>query len=159
MKVLPLKRRSFRLHAALGAMLISSIGMLSTPCSAKHKAQPAIPGDPCTKMSGYLSKRISDMKSLKSAMEKEQSVPDTLSGVFDLMQGKPYIDQPKTQKLAEMRREANSISDAMRVSGCTVVDIDAELAKASTPALPTPDRKGKIDASGLEPSIPLRSAH
>lgn len=159
MNALVLKRRSFRLSTALSAVLISSAGFLSTPCLAKHKPQPAVTTDPCAKMRGYMAKRISDMKGLKAAMEKEQSVPDTLAGVFDLMQGKPYIDQPKAKKLAEMRREASSINEAMRVSGCTVVDIDAELDKAAVPVLPAPARKGKNDGTELEPNIPLRSQH
>lgn len=159
MNVLKLKGRSFRLGAALSAVLISCAGFLSTPCAAKHKQQLSVPSDPCPKMSSYLMKRISDMKSLKATIAKEQTVPDTLAGVFDLMQGKPYVDQPKAQKLAEMRREANNINDAMRVSGCTVVDIDTELGKPATPALPAPARKGKSNGTGLETNIPLRSSH
>jgi len=159
MKVSMFKRRSLRLAAGLSVALISSTAFFSAPCFAKHKPQLAIPGDPCAKMSVSLSKRLNDMKGLKATIAKEQSVPDTLAGIFDLMQGKPYVDQPKTQKLAEMRREADNINAAMRVSGCKAVDIDAELAKAPTPVLPASTRRGKSDGTGLETNVPGRSAH
>lgn len=162
MAFMPFHGRSFRLCVALSAALISSAGFFSVPCSAKHKSQSAIPSDPCAKMSGYMTKRLNDMRALKKTIDKEQSVPNTLAGVFDLMQGKPYVDQPKTQKLAEMRREANDLDEAMRASGCTVVNIDEEITKPETPTLPAPPGKGKGKGQaqgGLEPDIPVRSNH
>ncbi|AGK58417.1 hypothetical protein HYPDE_33723 [Hyphomicrobium denitrificans 1NES1] len=151
--------RSYRLGVALTAALISSAGFNSGPCWAKHKSQLTIPSDPCAKMNGYMTKRVNDMKGLKKTIDKEQSVPNTVAGIFDLMQGKPYVDQPKTQKLAEMRREANDLNETMRASGCTAVNIDEEMAKPEIPTLPTPTRKGKGkgQGEGLEADIPLRS--
>lgn len=153
------KGRSYRFGVALSAALISSAGFYSVPCSAKHKPQLAVPSDPCAKMSVYLTKRINDMKSLKKTIDQEQSVPNTVAGVFDLMQGKPYVDQPKTQKLTEMRREANNINEAMRVSGCTVVNIDEEMTKPAIPTLPAAPHQGKGEQGGLDSDIPMRSSH
>jgi len=155
------KGRLYRLIAASIVALISSSGFLSVPCSAKHKPQINVPSDPCAKMSAYLTKRINDMKSLKKTIDAEQSVPNTLAGVFDLMQGKPYVDQPKTQKFAEMRREANNINEAMRASGCAVVNIDEEMTKPAIPTLPTETHKGKEKGQGdiLDSDVTLQSNH
>jgi hypothetical protein len=158
----PFGERLYRLGASLSVVLISSAG-LSAPSFAKHKPQISIPGDPCAKMSASLVNRISAMKSLNAAIEKEQSVPDTLAGVFDLMQGKPYVDQSKVQKLAALRREANTINEAMRISGCAAVNIDDEMRKPATSPLPMATKTTKEkeqeqeQEQELEPNVPLRS--
>lgn len=139
-----LSRRSYRFGVLLIAALISTTGFYIAPCWAKHnKSQPNVPGDPCAKMHGYMNTRLVEMKGLKKTLDQERSVPDTVSGFFDLMQGKPYVDQPKTQKLAQLRHEADDLNEAMRVSGCTAVDIDQELGKPAVPTLPSEKKKGK----------------
>lgn len=141
------KGRSYRFSMVLLAALSSSAGFYSAPCWAKHnKSLPNIPTDPCAKMYGYMNTRLAEMKGLKKTLDHEQSVPDTVAGFFDLMQGKPYVDEAKTEKLAQMRREADSLNEAMRVSGCTPVNIDGELTKPAVPTLPAAKKK-KGDAS------------
>lgn len=135
---------SYRFGAVLIAVLSSSTGFYSAPCWAKHnKSLPSVPTDPCEKMRGYMNTRLAEMKGIKKTLDQERSVPDTVAGFFDLMQGKPYVDQPKTQKLAQMRREADDLNEAMRVSGCATVDIDQELTKPAVPTLPSAKKKGQ----------------
>lgn len=132
------KGRSYRIGMILLAALSSSAGFYCTPSWAKHDN---IPIDPCAKMYGYMNTRLAQMKGLKKTLDHEQSVPDTVAGFFDLMQGKPYVDEAKTQKLVQMRHEADSLNEAMRVSGCKPVDIDGELTKPAVPTLPSGKRK------------------
>jgi len=55
--------------------------------------------------------------------------------VFDLMQGKTYVDQEKLDKMARMRHDADELNNVMHGTGCTSVDIDQEMAKPSTPKI------------------------
>jgi hypothetical protein len=82
-----------------------------------------------------MNTRLEGMRKLKQTMDNEQSVPNTMEGVFDLMQGKHYVDNEKTEKFARMRGEADDLNRVMRATGCSPVDIDQELLKPPTPTI------------------------
>jgi hypothetical protein len=96
---------------------------------AKHHKTPHGSTDPCAPLNTSMQKRITQMKALKTDLEKEKAVPNTLVGVFDLLQGKPYVDKEKTSRMAEIRHEAEDIDTLLEAAGCPRVDIDRELAK------------------------------
>jgi hypothetical protein len=80
-------------------------------------------------MGAYMKRRVGQMKQLKATMTKEQSVPNTVAGVFDLMQGKTYVDPAKSEQLAQLHHEADNLNEAMRTAGCEAIDIDQEIGK------------------------------
>jgi len=134
-------RHSYRFGFFLFAVLSSTAGLYSAPCWAKHARSPSsIASDPCPKMADYVKRRVEQMKQLKLAMAKEQSIPNTVAGIFDLMQGKSYVDQSKSEQMAQLRREADNLNMAMRAAGCKAVDVDQEMTKAPVPTLPTAGR-------------------
>jgi len=116
------------------ATIACGVGLGSQDGWARHAKQ-KLSEDPCTTLSGYMTKRLESMRALKQAMDKEQSVPNTMEGVFDLMQGKRYVDHEKTERLGRMRQEADDLDRVMRGTGCTPVDIDQELQKPPTPTI------------------------
>ena len=97
---------------------------------AKHRKS-ATPSDPCVTMTAQRQRIIGQMKAVNKVLASEQAVPNTLAGVFERMQGKAYIDHTKTDQVARLRQEADDLQKAMRVAGCTLVDIDAELKNPS----------------------------
>ncbi|HEY8195190.1 MAG TPA: hypothetical protein VIF13_09070 [Hyphomicrobium sp.] len=112
------------------------------PSLAKHRKEaPKLPwqadvaSDPCVKMNDSMNKRLEQMRILKKTIDKEQSAPNTMEGVFDLMQGKTYLDHEKLDKMARMRRDADEMNNVMRGTGCTQVDIDREMTKPPTPTV------------------------
>ncbi len=116
------------------ATIACGIAFGSPSSWARHSKQ-KLSQDPCTTLGGYMTKRLESMRVLKQAMEKEQSIPNTMEGVFDLMQGKRYVDHDKTERLARMRQEADDLNRVMRGTGCTPVDIDQELLKPPAPTI------------------------
>jgi hypothetical protein len=134
-------------RSRLGGFLIGvcalSFGVCfgAQPSLAKHKAAAQLPWqadvatDPCAKMNDSMNKRIEQMRNLKKTLEKEQSAPNTMEGVFDLMQGKTYVDQDKLDKMQRMRHDADDLNNVMHGTGCTPVDIDQEMTKPATPTI------------------------
>jgi len=111
------------------ALVTIACGLGSSAGWAKHKSHSDVAADPCKKLNGYMTKRIANIRSLNKAIDKEQSVPNTMAGVFNLMQGKYYVDHAKTEKIGRARKEADDLNRVMRGMGCTPVDIDQELQK------------------------------
>jgi hypothetical protein len=116
--------------------------LAAQPTLAKHRKaasqlpwQADVATDPCLKMNDSMNKRIQQMQALKKTIDKEQSAPNTVEGVFDLMQGKTYVDHEKLDKMARMRHDADELNSVIRGTGCTPVDIDGEMTKPPTPAI------------------------
>jgi len=128
---LPRHRGRTRLQTGVALLAVAAIacGLGSGAAWAKRKSHSEVTGDPCQKLNGYMTKRIASIKSLKKAIDKEQSLPNTMAGVFNLMQGKYYVDQAKTEQIGRARKEADDLNRVMRGMGCTAVDIDQELQK------------------------------
>lgn len=78
---------------------------------------------------------LRQLKTVNKAISNEQSAPKTLAGVFQLMQGQAYVDQDNLERKTRLRQEADDLDKAMRVGGCTPVDINAELAKPFVPTI------------------------
>jgi hypothetical protein len=87
------------------------------------------PIDPCVKLKDSMTHRIEDMKQINKDLETEKSAPNTLAGVFQMMQGKTYIDHEKVDKLTRARLEANDLNKLLHGMNCQTVDIDEELKK------------------------------
>jgi hypothetical protein len=135
---LPRHRGKTRLQSGVALLAIAAIacGLGSSAGWAKHKSHSDPTGDPCQKLNGYMTKRIASIRSLKKDIDKEQSLPNTMEGVFNLMEGKYYVDHAKTEKLGRARKEADDLNRVMRGMGCTPVDIDKELQKPAIAASP-----------------------
>jgi len=89
-----------------------------------------MPGDPCASLNTYIQKHITELKTLKTALEAEKNgLPSTLEGLFESLEGKAVIDNEKIAKIAETRREAEDVNALLRAQGCKPVDIDQQLAK------------------------------
>jgi hypothetical protein len=98
---------------------------------AKHrKSQPqATPADPCEALNSFIQKHIVEMKKLKAQIEAEKTaVPNSLEAAFERLQGKPFVDTEKNNKLSEARHEADAVNSLLRAQGCTPVNIDHALA-------------------------------
>jgi hypothetical protein len=134
------QRRGLRLGAILAAFatIAGGTGLDSQNVWARHSRSHSPSdalADPCTTLGVHMNTRLESMRKLKKTIDDEQSLPDTMEGVFDLMQGKRYVDNPKTEKLARMRVEADDLNKVMLATGCTPVDIDQELLKPPTPTI------------------------
>jgi hypothetical protein len=138
------RRRGLRLTAVMAlATIACGTGLDSQGVWARHSkshsnAKPNHSADPCTTLSNYMNTRLESMRNLKKTIDEEQSLPNTMEGVFDLMQGKHYVDQQKSDKMARMRGEADDLNKVMRATGCKQVDIDQELLKPPTPTIHPP---------------------
>lgn len=130
-----------RSGAARLAYLSIGIGMLAGGLAgysaqgwAKHRKSTSeltspTPADPCAALNAYINKHVAEMKKLKTEIEAEKTaVPNSLEAAFERLQGKPFVDAEKNDKLAERRKEANAVNSLLRAQGCTVVDIDRALA-------------------------------
>jgi hypothetical protein len=132
--------RGLQLGAILAAFATiaggTSIGSQTLWARHSKSHSPSDPSaDPCTTLGNHMNTRLESMRKLKKTLDDEQSIPDTMEGVFDLMQGKRYVDNAKTEKLARMRAEADDLNKVMHATGCTPVDIDQELLKPPTPSI------------------------
>jgi hypothetical protein len=99
---------------------------------AKHHKQQlpsGIPTDPCAALNTYVQKDIGQMKSLKKAVEAENSAPDTLVGFIKHLEGQTVVDKEKVQKIAELHRQAIDVNILLHAQNCKTVDIDQALAK------------------------------
>jgi hypothetical protein len=137
------RRRGLRLGSILAAVATIAAGtsLDSQAVWAKHSkshrhANPS--ADPCTTLGNHMNTRLESMRKLKKVMDGEQSLPNTVAGVFDLMQGKQYVDNEKTERMARMRGEAEDLNKVMRSTGCKQVDIDQEMLKPPTPNIHEP---------------------
>jgi hypothetical protein len=124
------------------AVVCSLIGTFAFACGltaygtcgwAKHhrsEPQSTVPSDPCGSLNTYIQKHITELKTLKTALEAEKNgLPSTLEGLFESLEGKAVIDNEKITKIAETRREAEDVNALLRAQGCKPVDIDQQLAK------------------------------
>ena len=134
---LPRRRGKVRLQAGVLLLALAAIACCldSRAGWAKHRSHSDATGDPCKKLDGYMTKRLNNIRALQKQIDNEQSVPNTMEGVFDLMQGKHYVDHAKVEKISSIRKEADSLNGVMRGMGCTAVDIDQELRKPSATPL------------------------
>ena len=119
------------LIATLGAGLHAASG----PAWAKHhktdKPQPqSQSSDPCAALNTSIQARIGEMKTLKAAIENEKNqTPNTVEGVIELFSGRSVVDSEKEAKLADLRREADTLNSFLKAQGCKTVDVDQQLAK------------------------------
>jgi hypothetical protein len=129
--------RGLRIGAVLVALATIAVGdsIGGQDAWARHRSHSNDSADPCTTLGNHMNTRLEGMRKLKQTMDNEQSVPNTMEGVFDLMQGKHYVDNEKTEKFARMRGEADDLNRVMRATGCSPVDIDQELLKPPTPTI------------------------
>ena len=132
--------RGLRLVLAALATIACGTGLDSRDVWARHskshsntRANPS--ADPCTALGNHMNTRLESMRKLKKTIDEERSLPNTMEGVFDLMQGKQYVDSQKAEKFARLRGEADDLNKLMHATGCKQVNIDQELLKPPTPTI------------------------
>jgi hypothetical protein len=120
---------------SIGAVVLAGGITVYSECGwAKHhkskpQAESPTPADPCAALNSFIQKHITEMKKLKAEIEAEKTaVPNSLEAAFERLQGKPFVDTEKNNKLAEARHEANAVNSLLRAQGCPPINIDRALA-------------------------------
>jgi hypothetical protein len=117
------------------ATLAAGLQTTSGPAWAKHhkteKPEPqSQSSDPCAALNTSLQARIGEIRTLKAAVEDEKhQTPNTVEGVIELFSGQSVVDREKEAKLADLRREADTLNSFLKAQGCKTVDVDQQLAK------------------------------
>jgi hypothetical protein len=96
---------------------------------AKHHESASQMTDPCASLSTTIQGHIVELKALKTAIEEEKhQAPKALEGVVELLAGKTVVDNEKIAKLADVRRQTDSLNSLLHLQGCKMVDVDRQLA-------------------------------
>ena len=133
----------------------------AAPNATPSQPEPAEAGDAalCGSLKKTLMARISSLKSLEVSIAKDREKPAaTLSGLFTEWTGGSYTGVAIKRKLNRLEREramAVELNRLLASSGCSQVDIDAEM-KNAAPVPAAEDETRSVNDPSL--NDPLRNS-